>query len=386
MNRVISSISLVVLAVLFSFTSCNKEKTFQVKGVISSAEDNVLYFEHRALNGIEILDSVKLKGSGSFVFTQKAPQNPEFYQLRIGDRVAVFAVDSIESFVVEANGSDLHNTFKIEPAVLNNQIRKVVDMQRLAKKEIATLVNKHEAKEIDDVLFLEKVDSVLSLYKTDASKIILGNPSSAAAYYAVFQKIDDYLIFDPYNKKDYPMFGAVATSWSKYYPDTQRTKHLYDFTMNALRVRKQQEKQSNLLNDIPITETQLPDIALPNLRGEVVSLSSLKGNYVLLDFTVYKSDFSLKHNENLNRIYNKYRTKGLAIYQISLDSDAHFWKNVAIELPWITVYESQSVNSSLLRIYNVRDLPTAYLLNKEGEVIKRIEGFDELDSYINQLL
>ena len=156
--------------------------------------------------------------------------------------------------------------------------------------------------------------------------------------------------------------------------------------MNALRVRKQQEKQNELYDNITVTESQLPDISLSNVKGKTVSLSSLKGNYVLLDFTAYKSDFSLQHNEIIKRVYNKYNSKGLVVYQISFDSDTHFWKNVSIELPWTTVYEPQSIYSNLLKIYNVRELPTAYILNKEGDLIKRVEDFDKLDEYIGQIL
>lgn len=212
------------------------------------------------------------------------------------------------------------------------------------------------------------------------------NPASAAAYYAVFQKIDGYLIFDPYDKKDYPMFGAVATSWNRFYPESQRTKHLYEFTMNALRVRKQQEKQSDFYDNITLAESQLPDISLSNVKGQKVSLSSFKGNFVLLDFTAYQSDFSMQHNEIIRSAYNKYKSKGLVVYQVSLDSDAHFWKNVSVELPWTTVYEPHSIYSDLLKNYNIRELPTAYILNKEGDLIKRVEDFGELDHLLQQIL
>jgi peroxiredoxin len=261
-----------------------------------------------------------------------------------------------------------------------------MDMQRAAKNDISSLIAKHDNKEIEDIDLMEQVDSVLTVYKTFASNLILGNPSSAAAYYAVFQKIDDYLIFDPYEKKDYPMFGAVATSWNRFYPDAPRTKHLYEFTMNALRVRKQQQQQGDLLNNITVTESQLPDISLMNVKGQKASLSSLKGSIVLLDFTAYKTDFSLQHNEAIKRVYEKYKSNGMTVYQISFDSDAHFWKNVSAELPWTTVYDPASVNSDLLRSYNVRELPTAYILNKEGDMVRRVEDFGKLDQYISELL
>lgn len=387
MNKLISSTLFLIVTSLLLLSSCDsKGKSFRIEGTISSAEDKVIYLEHRSLGGIQMLDSVKIKKNGKFVFKQDAPDNPEFYQLRLDNQSIVFAVDSVESLKIEADGLDLYNTYTIEPATLNEQIRKVIDLQHDAKSNISNLVDQHENKEIEDVAFMERVDSVLSVYKTQATKLILGNPASAAAYYAVFQKIDDYLIFDPYSKQDYPMFGAVATSWTRFYPETQRTKHLYEFTMNALRVRKQQEKQSDFMSNITVADTQLPDVSLKNVKGQRVNLSSFKGEYVLLDFTAYKSEFSLRHNEIINRVYNKYKSRGFTVYQVSLDSDAHFWKNVAVELPWTTVYEPQSVNSTLLRNYNVRELPTAYVLNKEGDLIKRIENYDELDSYISQLL
>ncbi len=387
MSKLISSTLFLMVATMLLLSSCDSnEKSFRINGEITSAEDKVLYLEHRSLGGIQLLDSVKLKKNGKFSFKETSPDNPEFYQLRLGDQIIVFAVDSVETFTIEADGADLYNTYNIKPAILNEQIKEVIRMQLTTKNEITNLVAQHEKGEIDDVSFMGNVDSVLNVYKDYASKLILGNPSSAAAYYAVFQKVDDYLIFDPYNKKDYAMFGAVATSWNRFYPDTERTKHLYDFTMNALRTRKQQDKQSDFLSNVTVSESQLPDISLLNVKGQAISLSSFKGNYVLLDFTAYKSEFSLKHNEIINRVYNKYKSKGFEVYQISFDSDAHFWKNVAIEFPWTTVYEPQSINSVLLKNYNVRELPTAYVLNKEGDLIMRIEDFDKLENYISQLL
>ena len=387
MNKIISSTLFLLIASMLFLSSCNsKEKTFSINGEISSANEQVLYLEHRGLGGLELLDSVELKENGKFTFKEKAPSNPEFYQLRLGEQVAIFAVDSVETLNLTADGTDLYSSYKIESSLLNEQIKRIIKMQQKTKTSISNLMLQHENKEIDDVTYLERLDSVLSEYKEFAIDLILGNPSSAAAYYAVFQKIDDYMIFDPYDKKDYPMFGAVATSWSRYYPEAQRTKHLYEFTMNALRVRKQQEKQNELYDNITVTESQLPDISLSNVKGQTVSLSSFKGNYVLLDFTAYKSDFSLQHNEVLKRVYNKYKSKGLVVYQISFDSDAHFWKNVSIELPWTTVYEPQSIYSNLLKIYNVRELPTAYILDKEGDLIKRIEDFAKLEEYIGQIL
>lgn len=367
--------------------SCTSGKTFQVKGNFTSADKDTLYLEHRGISGVEVIDSVVLKNNGSFTFEQPAPANPEFYQLRMGKQAVAFAVDSVETIEVKADVKDFFNTFSVENSPTNDLIRQVDVLTQSATATINDLEKKHEAKTVDDITYINELDSALNDYKTQVSKIILANPSSAAAYYAAFQKINDYLIFDPYTRQDYAMFGAVATSWERYYPGTPRTKHLYDFTMNALRTRRQQEQQAKLLENVPVvTDSSLPDIVLSDMNGQKVSLSSLKGKVVLLDFTVYNSEFSPKHNIDLNTFYNQHKSKGFEIYQISLDSDEHFWKNAAVNLPWVTVRDPQSVYSRLLATYNVRELPTAFIINRSGDIAARIENYAQLTNELNKVL
>ncbi len=386
MKRYVSLLPAVLLTAVV-LLSCRSEKTFEVKGELSAAGDQTLYLEHRGLGGVELLDSVKLKENGKFAFKEKAPVNPEFYQLRVGGQVAVFAIDSLEILRVRGDAKDLANTLSIEDSPVNEQIRQIDSQTRQVNVRIKEAEKRHAAGAIDDVAYLAELDSVLKGYKTEIAKLILGNPSGAAAYYAVFQKVNDYLIFDPYNKQDYAMFGAVATSWDRYYPGTPRSKHLVDFTMNALKTRKRQEQQAALLENVPVvTGSSLPDIVLTEVNGEKTALSSQKGKVVILDFTVYKSDFSPAHNMELNKIYTRHKTRGLEIYQISFDSDEHFWKNAASNLPWITVRDPQSVYSRLLSTYNVRDMPTAFVINREGDVAARVENYASLPGEVEKVL
>jgi peroxiredoxin len=157
--------------------------------------------------------------------------------------------------------------------------------------------------------------------------------------------------------------------------------------MNALRARRQEEERRKILENVPIkTESALPDIVLPDVNGNKIALSSLKNKVVVIDFTVYNSDFSPKHNVDLNTIYSKYKSRGLEIYQISFDSDEHFWKNASLSIPWIAVHDSQSVYSQLLSMYNVRNLPTSFILNREGSIVARVEDITKLESELNKVL
>lgn len=376
-----------VLLIGMVLFSCKQGEKFKVMGNIDAAEGDTLYLEHRSLAGVRKLDSTILKNDGSFSFSQPAPENPEFYQLRIGNRIAVFAVDSTETLRITADASDLYHSFVVEDSPVNDQMKEVDALTQRAAGKIADIENRHKAGSIDDMAFIEQLDTTLQEYKTAVSRLIIGNPSGATAYYAIFQKINDYLIFDPYNKQDYAMFGAVATSWNRYYPDTERTKHLYEFTMNALKVRRQQEQQAKLFENIPIDEgAGLPDIILSGVDGRKVALSSLKGKVVLLDFVVYTADFSPKHNIDLNGLYTRYHSRGLEIYQVSFDSDEHFWKTSAANLPWLTVRDPRSVNTPLLATYNVRQIPTAFLIDREGDIVARIENYDQLAGELDKVL
>lgn len=386
-KTVIRRFAVLTLIIGCVFVSCKKGDIFSVEGNIQSAEGDTLYLEHRGLAGIVLLDSAILNDKGSFKFKEPAPKNPEFYQLRIRDKVVAFAVDSVESLRVTADASNLYGSFTVEDSYSNDQLRKVDDMRMKTEQEINSLEKLHTAKEIDDITFLNSLDSVLTLYKKEISNLILGNTSSAAAYYAVFQKINDYLIFDPYDKKDYPMFGAVATSWNRYYPETERTTHLYNFTVNALQTRRQLEKQEELFQNITVeTESGLPDISLPGVNGERISLSSLKGKVVLLDFVVYSADFSPKHNIDLNSLYQRYNSRGFEIYQVSFDSNEHFWKTSADNLPWVTVRDPRSVSTPLLSLYNVREIPTSFIIDREGDLIGRVEDYSQLSEQLDKVL
>jgi len=372
------------LAGLCVLSACKSDgKKFKIKGDFASADGKTVYLEKRDLAGIQLLDSAQLNEKGAFSFSAPAPENPDFYQLRIDDQPAVFAVDSNETLQVKADAADFIPSFTVEESPVNDRIRQVNEQQRLVSQKIKDIDAAHRSKAIDDLTYLNDVDSALNVYKSFASKLILENPSSAAAYYALFQKVDNYLIFDPYDRRDYSMFGAVATSWSQYYPETPRTKHLCNFTIAALKSRRQQE----LLKNVPVRESNsLPDIELPDVNNGKIALSSLKGKAVILDFTVYKSEFSPEHNLALNKIYSAQKSKGLEIYQISFDSDEHFWKNAALNVPWIAVRDPQTVYSTLFGLYNVRNLPTVFVLNRNGDVVARVEDYSKLQAEINKVL
>ena len=386
MKHSLTKLFFFALLVCIAFSACQSEKTFRIEGKITNAEGKTLFFEHRGLTEVALLDSVVLCANGTFTLRASVPENPEFYQLRIDNQIAVFTVFDEESLSITADATDFVRSFTVENSPANDQLRRVDRLRDETARIIADLERQYVAQQIDDVLFFEKLDSALATYKSEITQLILANPASAAAYYALFQRIGQYLIFNPYFREDFAMFGAVATSWNLQYPETTRTQHLHDFTIRALAIRRQEERNLQTLTELIEVDASLPDIVLPDISGNRVALSSLQGQVVILDFTVYNSDFSPRHNMDLNAIYTRFQSRGVEIFQISFDSNEHFWRNAAVNLPWITVRDPLSVNSRLLGLYNVSEFPTIFIVDREGDVVARVGSQEEIVREVSRLL
>ena len=141
--------------------------------------------------------------------------------------------------------------------------------------------------------------------------------------------------------------------------------------------------------DIPqevIQETGVIDISLRDMKGDMRKLTDLKGKAVILDFTIYQTAVSATHNYLLLDLYKKYADQGLEIYQVSLDADEHYWKTTADNLPWICVRDANGIYSSVAASYNVKTVPTLFLINKNNELSARGETIKDLEAAVKALL
>ena len=148
-----------------------------------------------------------------------------------------------------------------------------------------------------------------------------------------------------------------------------------------------QPKETNL--EIPedkISYTGIIDIDLRDMSGNLRKLSDLKGKVVLLDFNVFQSPVSAAHIFALRDLYDKYASKGLEIYQVSLDADEHFWKMSVDNLPWVCVRDEMGVYSNYASLYNLKEFPAYFLINRKSELSARGDQVKDIDKAIKELL
>lgn len=386
MMKQISTRLLTVLGLcMFLFSACNNSSDFTVKGVVAGADGQLMYLENVGISNVVTLDSIKLAPGGKFKFTEKRPEYPDFYRLRLNNQLINFAVDSTETISFVADAGTFATSYSVEGSENSKAIKAITLAQLDANQAISRLRKEYEDKMISDTTYRTKVLAAADAYKEVARKYIYSAPMSTAAYFALFQQIDGLLFFDLYDRKDVKAYGAVATSYDHAYPESPRSKHLYNLTLQSMKVLRAQRPVD--YSNVETKEISFLDIELPDVRGEVVKLSTVApGKVVLINFTAYQTEWSPALNMALGELYTKYHDQGLEIYQVSLDSDFHFWRNGASNLPWVTVRDSQSVYSQVAGLYNVKQLPALFILDRKGNLVKRVEDVKKLETDVKAVL
>ncbi|WP_033147564.1 TlpA disulfide reductase family protein [Prevotella sp. P6B1] len=375
----------VALAAL-SIASCNKNQ-FTVEGQIAGAKDSVLYFENVGLEGINVLDSVKLSEAGDFSFSQDATTAPEFYRLRIADQIINVSIDSTETVQVKGQYPEMASNYTISGSDNCEKIRELALKQMdLQSKAIALQSNT----ELGIVKANDSIQTLIEAYKNEVKRdYIYKEPYKAYAYFALFQAIGNYLIFNPRtNKEDIKAFAAVATSWDTYYPHAERGQNLHNIAIEGMKNQRIVDaKNADIQIDASkVQQAGVLDIQLLDNKGQMRSLTNLKGQVVLLDFHIFAMENSPARIIQLRELYNKYHAQGLEIFQVSLDPDEHFWKQQTAALPWISVRDEDGVNSQRLMLYNVQSVPDFFIIDRGNNLVKRAAQIADLETEIKNLL
>ena len=387
MKKTISSLMTLLVAALV-ITSCGGGK-FHVKGNITKAKDSVLYFENMSLDGPVAIDSVKLSESGEFSFSDDAPDAPEFYRLRIANQIINLSVDSTETITVKADYPRMSTGYTVEGSEQCNVIKDLALKQINLQAFVMGIENNpaigYDAVEDTIVKTIEKYKEYIKL------NYIYKQPMKASSYFALFQTIGNRLIFNPrQSKEDIKAFAAVATSWDTYYPNSLRGENLHNIAIEGMKnVRILENKLAASQRGIDPSKVNLSniiEIALADNHGNQRRLTDMKGRVVLLDFHVFGAEGSTQRIMKLREIYNKYHSKGLEIFQVSFDPDEHFSKTQTAALPWICVHDDAAMNSNLLTLYNIQQLPTFFLVDKNNVLYKRDAQIKNLDAEIQSLL
>jgi len=132
---------------------------------------------------------------------------------------------------------------------------------------------------------------------------------------------------------------------------------------------------------------QAPEFTQNNVDGKPISLASLKGKYVLVEFWASWCAPCRAGNPNLVKQYELYKNKGFEIISVSLDNVKDKWVDAIKKdgLPWLQVSDLKGWNNAVGRMYGVRAVPQSFLLDKEGKVIGNTLRDETLNAKLAEL-
>lgn len=385
MKKTVKILMLCAAAVL---TACGGDK-YHVEGELKDAKDSVLYFEHVGLSGIEEVGRTTLDKEGQFEFSGDAPDAPDFFRLRIGDQIINIAIDTAETVSVKARYPQMSTIYEVSGSDDNQKIKELALKQIDLQERVLALEGSGSLPEPE---LRDSLQRMLYTYKEDVKRdYIFPAPYKSYAYFALFQTLGPWLIFDPKsNADDVRVFGAVATSWDTFYPGAERGENLHNIAIEGMKnvriVESRRQAQAQAVDENKIVESGIIEIQLPDNHGRQQRLTSLKGKVVLLDFHMFGLADSPQRILSLREYYNKYHAQGLEIFQVAFDRDEHFWKQMTDALPWICVRDAESINSPLFVSYNIPSLPEFFLIDRQNNLVKRSSQMKDLDAEIRALL
>ncbi len=257
--------------------------------------------------------------------------------------VDIFVDDSNSLFEFTVNGSD-------DTEILKSIENKITNY----RSEIRELnINFVEASQNRDFELVNSIQSEFDFKKNQFELSLKDYLSSTKSSLAVlvtadYLDIEENLIF----------WEAIYNNYTEEFKDNSYFKNF--------------ENKLIKIKSISIGSVA-PDIILNDTSGVPISLASLRGKYILLDFWAAWCRPCREENPNIVENYNNYKSYGFDVYQVSLDRTKEDWVRGIKQdkLPWINVSDLKYYQSEAAELYNVDRIPSAFLLDPEGKIIAK---------------
>lgn len=355
------------LAVLVALMcSCNSNK-FKVSGTVEGAGDTTILFLETSVNGNWLFVDSVVTSDGKFAFSEDAPEYPNIYRLGYRDKSIYFPIDSIDNIEIKTSIKKFDEDYTL--AGSDNAVKMMnIDRQAAA--------------------FAKKGDTssdAFNKWKDELSRNLVKDPAGIVSFYLINKFIGNKPLFDPLDKKDFKIIGAVTNAFANFRPNDPRTGYMVDNFKQGLSQRRSENAPRDTL---VATEASLIDIKLQDKKGKMQSLQEVAshGNVVVLNFTMQSQSFSPSLNRLLNEMYTKYKSRGFEIFQVSLDDNEAQWMQAVASLPWIVMRDPNGEYSTYAGAYNITSIPAVFIIGRNGEIVERVANIEQLETSLTKYM
>jgi len=438
----------IILAVLLGYSNVNGQTTDLISGQFSNTgTSKYIYLTQLFGSKTEIVDSVK-HTNGSFHFQKSASFKRGFYRLSAQAKGNVVTLVLGEPDLTIKGDLGPNGNFSIEHST-ENSIYKAYQQLNDSQNKQATVLQKQaedlKSKQLSEQDFKTELNKIqikydsLSLSHSNGSKALLDqNPGlfitkvifmfsglDSTKSTTFFSSVDlsdaevckgDMLpskinvYFQRFVTPDLNNWKQGASTLLSLFPTGTDNKQILfltlidmfspydqDFTRDLIVNYAKEYPKSNFakiaLANAPKGSLRIGDeaidIALPSPGGKTISLKSLRGKVVLLDFWASWCGPCRQENPNLVNAYNHYKDKGFTVFSVSLDENADKWKAAIAKdgLVWANhVSDLKGWKSKAAELYNVKGIPMTFLLDKKGVIVATNLRGEALQQKLQELL
>jgi peroxiredoxin len=380
----------ILLAILCSMLllSCHNKTIhgkFTVTGDIKNVQDQKVflvqvYFSER---NPEVLDTAEMK-NGHFTISGIAPEEGLFFlRLEKDNSEYYFINDKPDiSFTTDLANQTLYTPgFSTPASTLFKELIIATDSQRSLINSTSAALEEAQNKFGTDTSHL--ADSILTATKTAADK---ANNSFKKYLMAYMDSSSDPILTlftlgylrSFYHSDDPGDLEKSVNNIAVRFPKNETV----DAMVTQFNLELAQYKATPHIGNIA------PNISLPDTTGIALSLSSLRGQYVLIDFWASWCGPCRNENPNVVKAFNKYKDKNFTVYSVSLDKDKQDWEDaiIADKLTWHHVSDLKSWDSPVVTLYGFNAIPSNVLIDPQGKIIATDLRGDDLENKLAEVL
>ena len=363
-----------------AFSSCQSSKV-NIAGRFVGLDADMVYLEQSTPLEQAIIDSVSLNEEGEFKLTiNDVKQTPSLYYICYNNERLPLLLSGGDNITVSSAGNLLRN-YEVEGSQESELLQQFTRRYVEGAMAMNDIISKISASEMNDDE-RKKMAQEYTRIKHETQRFQLGfiieNKANIAAVYALHQRLpNESNLFN--GNSDIVYYRTVVEALEQSYPETP---YLPILRSQVARM----DAQINLLSQV--TESNFPDIEMPDMYGKKQQLSTLSGKVILLHFWSAGIGNSNALNADLKEIYGKYHDQGFEIFQVAVDTSKSAWVTAVQEqqLPWISVSDLLGNTSPTVGVYNVKKLPTSYLIDRKGNIVAKDLVDEELDAQIKKLI